>query len=89
MISEEQHENVTQAVRNALNDVSHGLKIVDEVLAEARFKKANKFTELATRATLEIYQDQLNISKIALSVILRDISDDRKYKADRKLSTVG
>lgn len=89
MISEEQHENVTRAVRNALNDVSHGLKIVDEVLAEARFKKANKFTELATRATLEIYQDQLNISKIALSVILRDISDDRKYKAERKFSTVG
>lgn len=89
MITETQHENVAQAVRNALNDVTHGLKVVDEVLTEARFKKANKFTELATRATLEIYQDQLNISKIALSVILRDISDDRKYKADRKLSTVG
>ena len=89
MITETQHENLTEAVRNALNDVSHGLNVVNEVLTDSRFKKANKRIELATRATLENYQDQLNISKIALSLILRDISTDKKYKADRKLSTVG
>ena len=84
-----EQESIAEAARIALNNVAHGLDTVNKILQDSRFKKANKFTELATRAQLETYQDQLNISKIALSLILRDVSDDKKHKANRKLSTVG
>ena len=89
MISENEQDSIAEAARIALNNVAHGLDIIKKILQDSRFKKANKFTELATRAQLETYQDQLNISKIALSLILRDVSDDKKHKANRKLSTVG
>ncbi len=89
MITENQRDNLADKSREALARVSDSLNIVNGILEEAKFKKANKYAELATRATLELYQDQLEISKIALSLILRDISDDRLGKTDRKLSTVG
>lgn len=89
MITENQRDNLADKNREALARVSDSLNIVNGILEEAKFKKANKYADLATRSTLELYQDQLEISKIALSLILRDISDDRLGKTDRKLSTVG
>lgn len=89
MITENQRDNLSETTRQALARVSDCLEQVNAILDKAKYRKANKFSELATRSTLELYQDQLEISKIALSLILRDISDDRLNSTDRKLSTVG
>ena len=90
MITENQRDNLSETTRQALARVSDCLEQVNAILDKAKHRgKANKFSELATRSTLDIYQDQLIISKIALSLILRDISDDRLNTTDRKLSTVG